>query len=210
MQFGKMLLVGAAAFAMVLGTGCVTDDESLDMFKIKEEDGKNSKNVVVDNTANNNARNNNQDAELNTLDNNNNNNNNNNTGVGEWGTNNAPSPYDDFGTPISGLAFQPVYFHFDQSAIATSEYTKLDQVASYLSANAGTGVVIEGHCDIKGSDEYNRALGERRALAAKEYLLRKGIADNRIRTVSYGEEKPAGNDDALNRRDEFIGVTLKK
>ena len=191
MQFGKMLLVGAAAFAMVLGTGCTTDDEDLEMFRIKEEDGKNGKNVVVDNADNNN--NNNQDAELNTLDNNNNNNNNNNTGVGCWGANNAPSPYDDFGTPISGLAFQPVYFHFDQSAIATSEYTKLDQVATYLTANAGTGVVIEGHCDSKGSDEYNRALGERRALAAKEYLLKKGIADSRIRTVSYGEEKLAGN-----------------
>ena len=212
MQFGKMLLVGAAAFAMVLGTGCATDDESLDMFKIKEDgnNGKNEKNVVDNSTNKNNENNNNQDAELNTLENNNNNNNNTNTGVGEWGENNAPSPYDDFGTPISGLAFQPVYFHFDQSAIATSEYTKLDQVASYLSANAGTGVVIEGHCDSKGSDEYNRALGERRALAAKEYLLRKGIADTRIRTVSYGEEKPAGNDDSLNRRDEFIGVTLKK
>ena len=201
MQFGKMILVGAAAFAMVLGTvGCATDDDSIEMFKIKPEDGKNTKNVVVDDSSKTGSG-----AELTTTENINNT----NTGVGEY-ENKSLSPYDDFGTPIAGLTFQPVYFLFDQSAIATSEYGKLDQIASYLSSNAGTGVVIEGHCDSKGSDEYNRALGERRALAAKEYLLKKGIADNRIRTVSYGEEKPAGADDAQNRRDEFIGVTLKK
>ncbi|MBQ9771148.1 MAG: OmpA family protein [Lentisphaeria bacterium] len=137
-------------------------------------------------------------------------NNSNDSGVGQWGANKGLSPYDDFGTPISGLSFQPVYFRFDQSAIATSEYAKLDKIVSYLSANPGTGVVIEGHCDTKGSDEYNRGLGERRALAAKDYLVNKGVAENRIRTVSYGEEKPAGNDDSLNRRDEFIGVTLKQ
>lgn len=215
MQFGKMLLVGAAAFAMVLGTvGCATDDEDLEMFKVKpaEQNGNNGGNsgTVVDN-------NNGGDADLNSLNNNGSNNggnnsanNGNDSGVGQWGANKGLSPYDDFGTPISGLSFQPVYFRFDQSAIATSEYSKLDKIVSYLSANPGTGVVIEGHCDTKGSDEYNRGLGERRALAAKDYLVNKGVAENRIRTVSYGEEKPAGNDDSLNRRDEFIGVTLKQ
>jgi len=212
MKFGKILTVGAAAFAMIIGTvGCYTDDD-IEMFKVKpgEQDGKNGKggsgDVVVDNGGKNTG-----DADLNTM----NNNNNNNTGVGEWSDNKTLSPYDDFGTPISGLTFEPVYFLFDQSVIATSEYSKLDRIYSYLSSNPGTGVVIEGHCDAKGSDEYNRALGERRALSAKDYLLGKGIADHRIRTVSYGEEKPAASNDddnsrARNRRDEFIGVTLKK
>lgn len=215
MKFGRILLMGAAAFSMVLGTvGCFTDDEDIEMFRIKpgEQDGKNGKggsgDVVVDNDSKNTG-----DAELDSI--NNKDNKKEDPGVGEWSDKKTLSPYDDFGTPISGLSFQPVYFRFDQSVIATSEYSKLDQIYSYLSSNPGTGVVIEGHCDAKGSDEYNRALGERRALAAKDYLLGKGIADSRIRTISYGEEKPAASNDddstrAQNRRDEFIGVTLKK
>ena len=75
-------------------------------------------------------------------------------------------------------------------------------------------MIIEGNCDERGSAEYNRALGERRAIAAKEYLTAKGIDANRIKTVSYGVEKPAdpGHNDqawAKNRRDEFIGGKLK-
>ena len=212
MKFGKMLMVGAAAFAMVLGTvGCATDDD-LDMFKIKggaNGSGLNGGNGNGSAYANPNGG----DADLSSM-NGANGGNNENTGVSGWANKNL-SPYDDFGTPITGLTFQPVYFRFDQSSIDSSEAVKLDQVASYLNSNPGTGVVIEGNCDSKGSDEYNRALGERRALAAKDYLLTKGIADFRIRTVSYGEEKPADSNDndaarAKNRRDEFIGVTLKR
>lgn len=207
MQFGKMLLVGAAAFAMVLVTGCHTDDESLEMFKIKNGGkaglhGRGGSGGFGG------------DADLRGFD-----------GKGgseldggkvtSWGKDTGLSPYDGFGTPITGLSFQPVYFRFDQSIIDSGEAVKLDEVAAYLTSNPGTGVVIEGNCDSKGSDEYNRGLGERRALAAKDYLLSKGIEDFRIRTVSYGEEKPAvpNTDDsarAKNRRDEFIGVTLKR
>lgn len=210
MQFGKMLMAGAAAFAMVLGTvGCATDDEGIEMFRIKNGEGVHGGRGGAGGAGGLGG-----EAELEgglgggaggAGD----------TGVSEWGKNTGLSPYDDFGTPIAGLSFQPVYFRFDQSTIDSGETSKLDQVASYLTANPGTGVVIEGNCDSKGSDEYNRALGERRALAAKDYLLSKGISDSRIRTVSYGEEKPAvpNTDDAAraqNRRDEFIGVTLKK
>ena len=208
MRFGKMLFVGAAAFAMVLGTvGCATDDESLEKFRIKEEEKSSNLNGKTDLNGGNV---NDASADLESI-----NGKGGNTGVSEWENSAALNPYDDFGTPITGLSFQPVYFRFDQSSIDSAEYTKLDQVASYIMSNPGTGVVIEGNCDSKGSDEYNRALGERRALAAKEYLLEKGIADSRIRTVSYGEEKPAvpNTDDssrAKNRRDEFVGVTLKK
>lgn len=211
MQFGKMLMAGAAAFAMVLGTvGCATDDEGIEMFRIKNGEGVHGGRGGAGGAGGPGTG----EAELEgglgggaggAGD----------TGVSEWGKNTGLSPYDDFGTPIAGLSFQPVYFRFDQSTIDSGETSKLDQVASYLTANPGTGVVIEGNCDSKGSDEYNRALGERRALAAKDYLLSKGISDSRIRTVSYGEEKPAvpNTDDAAraqNRRDEFIGVTLKK
>ena len=76
-------------------------------------------------------------------------------------------------------------------------------------------MVIEGNCDERGTTEYNRALGEKRAIAAKTFLMDRGIAESRIKTVSYGEERPAqagtGEDIfRLNRRDEFIPVTMKK
>jgi peptidoglycan-associated lipoprotein len=202
MRFGKMLFVGAAAAAIVFSlTGCFSDDESLEKFRIREDGSASSMNGRGANLAG-------GDADLNSV-----NGGNDNSGVSEWGESNGLNPYDDFGTPIAGLSFQPVYFRFDQSTIDSGEYFKLDQVAAYIMSNPGTGVVIEGNCDAKGSDEYNRALGERRALAAKDYLLQKGISDSRIRTVSYGEEKPAVPEDpaaAKNRRDEFVGVALKK
>ena len=209
MRLEKMLLVGATAFAIILGTvGCASDEDDLDMFRIKEGD-KASASGIGQNGTDKDKNGNTGDADLDSTGGKG------NTGVGEWGNSTGLSPYDDFGTPITGLSFQPVYFRFDQSSIDSAETSKLDQVAAYIMSNPGTGVVIEGNCDDKGSDEYNRALGERRALAAKDYLLNKGISDSRIRTVSYGEEKPAvpNTDDAArakNRRDEFIGVTLKK
>ena len=103
-----------------------------------------------------------------------------------------------------------ILFDFNKYDIKAEYREVLQQAAELMKQHPSIKVRLEGHCDARGTQEYNLALGERRALAAKEYLLRKGIADNRIRTVSYGEEKPAGNDDAQNRRDEFIGVTLKK
>jgi peptidoglycan-associated lipoprotein len=101
-----------------------------------------------------------------------------------------------------------IYFDFDRSAIKQSETSKLDTVASYLKQNAKDDLLIEGHCDERGTPEYNRALGERRALSAREFLVNLGISANRIRTISYGEDKPAveGHDEAAwskNRRCEF-------
>ena len=80
-----------------------------------------------------------------------------------------------------------------------------------MQTNSGVQVVIEGHCDERGSDEYNLALGESRALAAKNYLVSLGINENRLSVISYGEEKPAvmGSDEeawAQNRRAEFKAV----
>ncbi|MBR2364050.1 MAG: OmpA family protein [Lentisphaeria bacterium] len=123
--------------------------------------------------------------------------------------------YDGFGTPVPGVAFQPLYFKFDQSIVDPDEAAKVDAVIKYLQANPGTGVVIEGNCDSRGTAEYNRALGERRALAAQEMMVGAGIDISRIKTLSYGEEKAAvqGENEeahAQNRRDEFIAVKLAK
>lgn len=123
--------------------------------------------------------------------------------------------YDGFGTPIPGVTFNPVYFGFDQFAIGAAESAKINAVVDYLKGHPGTGVVIEGNCDSRGTEEYNRALGERRALAAQEQILNAGIAANRVKTISNGKSKLAAqgeNEDAhrLNRRDEFIAVKLLK
>ena len=123
--------------------------------------------------------------------------------------------YDGFGTAIPGVTFTPVYFGFDQFSIGVGETNKINDVVTYLNSNPGTGVVIEGNCDNRGTEEYNRALGERRALAAQEQILAAGIAPNRVKTISNGKSKLAAQGDSedvhkLNRRDEFIAVRLMK
>lgn len=104
--------------------------------------------------------------------------------------------------------FQPVYFDYDSAQIGGSERAKLEQVADYLRGNMGVGLIVEGHCDERGSNEYNLALGERRAQAVRAYIIGLGIEADRIRTVSYGEEQPIafGHDEAAwsqNRRAQF-------
>ena len=103
-----------------------------------------------------------------------------------------------------------VYFAYDRATIGAGERPKLDTLAQYLIERPNYYVVVEGHCDDRGSDEYNRALGERRALAVRDYLVALGIAETRVKTLSYGEEKPAVPDatteaqHAQNRRAEFL------
>jgi peptidoglycan-associated lipoprotein len=104
---------------------------------------------------------------------------------------------------------QRVYFDFDSSTIRPSERSKIDFVANYLKENQQTKIQIEGHCDERGTEEYNRTLGERRALALREYLMNAGIPGTRVFTISYGEDKPLdpGHNEAAwakNRRGEFI------
>lgn len=84
-----------------------------------------------------------------------------------------------------------VYFAFDSSEISAQAASILNQHASLLSANPAAGVVIAGHTDERGSREYNIALGERRAQAARNYLAAQGVAVNNVRVISYGEERPA-------------------
>ena len=101
-----------------------------------------------------------------------------------------------------------IYFDFDKSELKTDAQIALKNKATWLDKNADYGVRIEGHCDERGTNEYNLALGERRANAARDFLMSLGVAGDRIKTISYGEERPADADHneaawARNRRDEF-------
>ncbi|WP_051553565.1 peptidoglycan-associated lipoprotein Pal [Desulfobulbus elongatus] len=105
--------------------------------------------------------------------------------------------------------FKPIYFDYDQSSIKGDQIPAMEHNGSYLRNNPSAHVLIEGNTDNRGTNEYNIALGERRAVAAKRYLTEFGIEESRIRTVSYGEERPlftgsSEDDYAHNRRDDFI------
>ncbi len=101
-----------------------------------------------------------------------------------------------------------VHFEFDQAEIRAEDRSILDRKAQILGANAALRLTVSGHADERGSDEYNLALGNRRAAAAKTYLVNKGIDATRLAVSSYGEERPldSGHDEnawAQNRRAEF-------
>ncbi len=101
-----------------------------------------------------------------------------------------------------------VYFGYDQSDLTDETRAVLQANAAWLKDNAKRSIRIEGHCDERGTVEYNLALGQRRAAAAKDYLVSLGVPAERIRTVSYGKERPADpgrSEDAWarNRRAEF-------
>ena len=101
-----------------------------------------------------------------------------------------------------------INFDFDRSEIRSVDMANLDRKAALLAANADVRLRIAGHCDDRGSDEYNLALGNRRASSTKRYLVNKGIDASRIEIVSFGEERPldtGGNESAWarNRRSEF-------
>ena len=107
------------------------------------------------------------------------------------------------------LKEETVYYDLDRSTVKASERPKLDRVATYMKNNTTVLLRVEGNCDERGTEDYNRSLGERRALSAREYLVNAGIAPDRITTVTYGEDKPAdtGHDEAAwakNRRADFV------
>ena len=112
----------------------------------------------------------------------------------------------------STLEAHIVYFAFDSSVIKTGEKPKVAAVADYLKANPSAAVLVEGHTDERGTAEYNRALGERRALAIREDLIGLGIEAGRVDTISFGKDRPRveGQNEAAwskNRRGEFILLT---
>jgi peptidoglycan-associated lipoprotein len=105
-----------------------------------------------------------------------------------------------------------IHFGYDSSAVRAADKSKIASVADYLKANPAVAVRVDGNCDERGTEEYNRSLGEKRALAGREELIRLGIESGRVDTLSYGEDKPANtghNENAWkeNRRDDFVVLT---
>lgn len=104
-----------------------------------------------------------------------------------------------------------VYFALDSAAIRSSEKSKLESVASGFKAEAAGDLLIEGHCDERGTEGYNLSLGDKRANALREYLVNLGVSADKIHTISFGEARPAivGSDESAwskNRRGEFVFV----
>lgn len=125
---------------------------------------------------------------------------------------NKPAMTDPAISPNMGRTspgMQPIYFLFDQATIPADMNQILVQNAEFLKANPTPYVIVEGNCDERGSKEYNMALGERRSLNVRNFLVDMGIQSDRIRTVSYGEERPIdpqNNENAWskNRRVDFV------
>jgi peptidoglycan-associated lipoprotein len=109
-----------------------------------------------------------------------------------------------------------IYFDFDSATIKASEESKLQDLATYFKGNdKPEALIVEGNCDERGTEKYNLSLGERRALAAREYLGNLGVDVHRVKTVTYGASKPvdSGHDESAwkkNRRDEFVLITPKQ
>ena len=122
----------------------------------------------------------------------------------------TPPPQETAPTPseVTSDSFSPVFFDFDSYTLREDGRAALDKNAKTLRDNASVQITIEGHCDERGTAEYNQALGEKRAMAARDYLVAAGIATARLQIVSYGKERPFanGSDEASwqqNRRAHF-------
>lgn len=103
----------------------------------------------------------------------------------------------------------PIYFEFNSHSLTTSAQQRLESIARYLRQYPTVTLTIEGHCDDRGTVEYNLALGDRRSREAVRYLRHLGVAESQLKNVSYGEERPAIAGDSeeawsKNRRDEFV------
>lgn len=108
------------------------------------------------------------------------------------------------------INMEMIHFDFDKYNIRPQDAKTLDRHSSWLGANARVNVIIEGNTDEWGTEEYNLALGERRAVAAKNYLVNTGVSPDRLSTISYGETRPIDPAHtqaawSMNRRDEFKG-----
>jgi peptidoglycan-associated lipoprotein len=130
-------------------------------------------------------------------------------------TQEKPSSIEDQDSALAKLNAQKVlgaiYFEYDKSDLRAEALEQLKRNAEWLKANSGYRVRIEGNCDERGTVEYNLALGDRRAAAAKSYLVKSGIDGSRVETISYGEEHPVDpghSEDAWkkNRRDDFVVI----
>jgi peptidoglycan-associated lipoprotein len=119
-----------------------------------------------------------------------------------------PKPVEEPTVSKKEVSFQMIHFDFDKYNLRPDAIEGLNQNAKVLMENPDTKIRIEGHCDERGTVEYNLALGEKRAGAARDYLVKLGVSASRIETISYGKERPLdfGSSEvtwAKNRRDEF-------
>jgi peptidoglycan-associated lipoprotein len=110
---------------------------------------------------------------------------------------------------VEGFPHETVYFEYDKSALLPEFRQMLEENAEWLKNNPDVSVIVEGHCDERGSNEYNIALGDRRAQSVKTFLVDMGVAAERLTPISYGEEKPLdpGHTEeawAKNRRAHFV------
>ena len=117
--------------------------------------------------------------------------------------------FDNMLADRAALAADTIHFAYDSSVIRSTEKPSLALVAQALSSDPSAKLLIEGNCDERGTEEYNRSLGERRALAAREALAKLGVDPMRIETRSFGKDKPVdpGHDESAwskNRRDDFV------
>jgi peptidoglycan-associated lipoprotein len=122
-----------------------------------------------------------------------------------------PTAYDpkNFTEDHDTLSAYTIHFAYDSAVVRDNEQSSLQSVAQQLQSNTRNQLQVEGNCDERGTEEYNRSLGERRALAAREALAKLGIDPSRVHEISYGKDKPAdpGHDEAAwskNRRDDFV------
>lgn len=120
-----------------------------------------------------------------------------------------PADPSEAGPVSEAAATSTVFFAFDDYTLSSETQDQLAELATYLKQNSGDVLQIEGHCDERGSIEYNLALGQRRAASVKDYLVQMGVDPSRVTTISYGEERPAveGHNEAAwskNRRAEFV------
>jgi peptidoglycan-associated lipoprotein len=127
----------------------------------------------------------------------------------------SPTDFETFTPNADFFKGDTVHFAYDSSVVKNDEESKVAVVAEYLKANASNALRIEGHCDERGTEEYNRSLGERRAIAVREKLIALGIDPAHVLTVSFGKDRPvdSNHDDSAfnkNRRGEFVLLTPPK
>ena len=124
----------------------------------------------------------------------------------EFGWPGSPPSLEGF---VSNNDLQDIHFAFDRSVLTHESIAVLNRHAGWFKKHPAALILIEGHADERGTNEYNLALGERRAKAAKDYLVSAGIQHSRVSQISYGEERPACKESteecwATNRRDHFM------
>ena len=125
---------------------------------------------------------------------------------------NDRNSHDGWAANNQALLQYTVHFDYDSSSLKPDENPKIEAVAAQLKSNPAVALKVQGHCDERGTEEYNRSLGERRALAVREELIRLGIEPTRVDTASFGNDMPiaTGHTEVAfkqNRRGEFVELT---